>query len=142
MIDTRSINTSLSVRASVLTDDLDFDAIAQEWDRLLDQSDQRVFFLRWAWNRLWWRLLRPPDSQLFIIACRDDYDTLVGLAPFYLRQRRTAGIPHLREILFLGTGIYAQTSEYLDIVARRGYEGAVVGAIVEYLENRDDWDSL
>lgn len=142
MIDTRSVKTPLSLRASVLTDDLEFDALAPEWDRLLDQSDQQVFFLRWAWNRLWWRFLRPPDSQLFIIACRDEQDTLAGLAPFYLRQRRTAGIPHLRELLFLGTGIYAQTSEYLDIVARRGCEGVVAAAIVEYLERSDDWDSL
>src|SRR5688572_2960279 len=101
MIDTRSVNTSLSLRASALTDDLRFEALASEWDRLLDQSEQRVFFLRWAWNRLWWRLLRPPDSQLFIIVCRDEQDMLVGLAPFYLRQRRTAGIRHLRELQFL-----------------------------------------
>lgn len=142
MIDSRSVKTTPSLRASVLTDDLEFDALAPEWDRLLDESDQRVFFLRWAWNRLWWRLLRPPDSQLFIITCRDEQDRLTGLAPFYLRQRRTAGIPHLREIMFLGTGIYAQTSEYLDIVARRGYEAMVAGAIVEYLERSNEWDSV
>jgi CelD/BcsL family acetyltransferase involved in cellulose biosynthesis len=142
IIDSLSVKTSLSLRASVLTDDLEFDALAPEWDRLLDQSDQRVFFLRWSWNRLWWRLLRPSDSQLFIITCRDEQDTLVGLAPLYLRQRRTAGIPHLRELLFLGTGIYAQTSEYLDIVACHGYERIVADTLVEYLERSNDWDSL
>lgn len=142
IIDSLSVKTSISLRASVLTADLDFDALASEWDGLLEHSDQRVFFLRWAWNRLWWRLLRPPDSRLFIITCRDEQDTLVGLAPFYLRQRRTAGIPHLRELLFLGTGIYAQTSEYLDIVARCGYERVVADAIVECLERRNDWDTL
>jgi CelD/BcsL family acetyltransferase involved in cellulose biosynthesis len=142
MIDCMSVRTSLSLRASDLTDDLEFDALAPEWDRVLDQSDQRVFFLRWAWNRLWWRLLRPPDSQLFIIACRDEQDTLFGFAPFYLRQRRTAGIPHLRELLFLGTGVYVQTSEYLNIVARQGCERMVADTIVEYLERSDDWDRL
>ncbi|PYT04172.1 MAG: hypothetical protein DMF60_16040 [Acidobacteria bacterium] len=142
IIDSLSVKTSVSLRASVLTGDLDFDALVSEWDVLLEQSDQRVFFLRWAWNRLWWRLLRPPDSQLFIITCRDEQDHLVGLAPFYLRQRRTAGIPHLRELLFLGTGIYAQTSEYLDIVARRGYERVVADAIVDCLQRSDDWDRL
>lgn len=142
IIDALSSTTTLSLKASLLTDDLAFDDIAPEWDRLLDQSAQRVFFLRWAWNRLWWSLLSPPDSQLFIIACRDQQNTLVGLAPFYLRQRRTAGVPHLRELLFLGTGIYTQTSEYLDIVARRGFEEVVAGAVVEYLERSDDWDSL
>lgn len=142
IFDSLSANTSISLRASVLTADLDFDALASEWDGLLEQSDQRVFFLRWAWNRLWWRLLRPRDSQLFIVTCRDEQGALVGLAPFYLRQLRTAGIPHLRELLFLGSGIYAQTSEYLDIVARRGYERVVADAIVECLERSNDWDRL
>lgn len=142
MTDSLAVNTSNRIRASALTDDLDFDVLEAEWDRLLEQSDQQVFFLRWSWNRLWWRFLRPPDSQLFIITCRDEQDTLVGLAPFYLRQRRTAGIPHLRELQFLGTGIYAQTSEYLDVVARRGYERQVADAIVECLERSNEWDQL
>lgn len=142
MIDGPCVTTYTALRASVLTDELDFELLAPEWDWLLEQSDQRVFFLRSAWNRLWWRLLRPPDSQLFIITCRDEQGALFGLAPFYLRQRRTAGIPHLRELLFLGTGVYAQTSEYLDVVARHGFERQVAEAIVECLERSNDWDRL
>lgn len=142
MIDGPCVTTYTGLRASVLTDELDFELLAPEWDWLLEQSDQRVFFLRSAWNRLWWRLLRPPDSQLFIITCRDEQGALFGLAPFYLRQRRTAGIPHLRELLFLGTGVYAQTSEYLDVVARHGFERQVAEAIVECLERSNDWDRL
>jgi CelD/BcsL family acetyltransferase involved in cellulose biosynthesis len=126
----------------VLNRDLELEAIGREWDQLVEDSDQRAFFLRWAWNRHWWRILRPPDSQLFILTCRDERETLVGLAPVYLRQRRTAGIPHVRELLFLGTGIYAQTSEYLDIVSRRGWERVVAEAIVGHLERSNDWDIL
>jgi CelD/BcsL family acetyltransferase involved in cellulose biosynthesis len=130
------------IKASVLTRDAALDAISREWDELLEESDQHVFFLRWSWNRLWWRILRPSDSQLFIITCRDTHNKLVGLAPFYLRQRHTAGIPHVRELLFLGTGIYAQTSEYLDVVARRGYEFSVAETVVDYLQQNGDWDRL
>ena len=142
MIDSAGVKPLTTIKASVLTRDLEFDSLRGEWDQLLEQSDQRVFFLRWSWNRLWWRILRPPDSQLFIITCRDKQGTLVGLAPLYLRQRRTAGIPHVRELLFLGTGVYAQTSEYLDIVARRGYERSVAAAIVGCLKRSGDWDRL
>jgi len=142
MIDSLDEKTSGPIKASVLTRDAAFDAIRREWDELLEESDQHVFFLRWSWNRLWWRILSPPDSQLFIITCRNTQNKLVGLAPFYLRQRHTAGIPHVRELLFLGTGIYAQTSEYLDIVARRGYEFSVAETVVEYLERSSDWDRL
>jgi CelD/BcsL family acetyltransferase involved in cellulose biosynthesis len=142
MIDSLDARTSSPIEASVLTREDELDAISLDWDELLEESDQHVFFLRWSWNRLWWRILRPPDSQLFIIACRDTQNKLVGLAPFYLRQRHTAGIPHVRELLFLGTGIYAQTSEYLDIVARRGYEFSVAETVVEYLQRSGDWDRL
>src|SRR5438128_12318167 len=92
-----------SLHAEVLTDDMQFDSIREEWDELLDHSDQGVFFLRWAWNRLWWRTYRPPDSHLFVIACRDERGLLVGLAPFYRRQRKIAGFLYLNEVLFLGT---------------------------------------
>lgn len=142
MIDTLDVKTYGPIKASVLTGEAAFDAISREWDELLEESDQHVFFLRWSWNRLWWRILRPADSQLFIITCRDTQNKLVGLAPFYLRQRHTAGIPHVRELLFLGTGIYAQTSEYLDLVARRGYEFSVAETVVEYLQRSSDWDRL
>src|SRR5262249_21072962 len=142
MGDNAGAKTSMSIEASVSTDEAALEALAREWDELLDESDQRVFFLRWSWNRLWWLILRPPDSELFIITCRDEQGRLVGLAPFYLRQRHTAGIPHVRELLFLGTGIYAQTSEYLDVVARRGFEKAVADAVAECLAQDNNWDRL
>jgi CelD/BcsL family acetyltransferase involved in cellulose biosynthesis len=142
MIDSLNEKTFGPIKASVLTRDHEFDAIGREWDELLEESDQHVFFLRWSWNRLWWRILSPSDSQLFIVTCRDTQNKLVGLAPFYLRQRHTAGIPHVRELLFLGTGIYAQTSEYLDVVARRGCELIVAETVAEYLHHSTEWDRL
>jgi CelD/BcsL family acetyltransferase involved in cellulose biosynthesis len=130
------------ISTAVLTRDREFDAMEREWDELLESSDQHVFFLRWSWNRLWWRILRPSDSELFIVTCRDAQNRLIGLAPLYLRQRHTAGIPHARELLFLGTGIYAQTSEYLDIVARRDCEEKVAQSIAQLLQQSSDWDRL
>ncbi|HJQ69859.1 MAG TPA: GNAT family N-acetyltransferase [Blastocatellia bacterium] len=126
----------------VLADDAAFDRIEGEWDELLESSRQRVYFLRWDWNRTWWRSYRPADSRLFLVSCRDVEGRLVGLAPLYLVQRRTAGIPHVREALFLGTGIYTNTSEYLDIIARRGFERQVVEAIVAFLRENREWDRL
>lgn len=142
MIDSLGVMTSPAIEASVLTDDVAFETLAAEWDELLDDSDQRAFFLRWGWNQLWWRTFRPPHSHLFIITCRDTQGRLVGLAPLYWKQRRTAGVPHLRELHFLGTGIYAQTSEYLDVVARRGYERAVADLVAGFLRRDPDWDRL
>lgn len=137
-----SVKPQATVTASSLTDESAFDTLAGEWDSLLDRSDQCSFFLRLSWCRLWWHHLRPADSQLFIICCRDRSGRLVGLAPFYLKQRRTAGIPHVREINFLGTGVYAHTSERLDIVAERGYESVVAESIASFLRNENGWERL
>ena len=137
-----STSLSTSLRATVVTDAAAFSLLREEWDRLLAESDQRVYFLGWSWNRLWWRIFRPRGSRLLIITCRDEQARLVGLAPFYIRQRRTAGVPHVREVLFLGTGVYAQTSEYLDVVAKRGYERAVAESVADYLSKSKEWDRL
>jgi len=137
-----NVASSLCLRSSVLTTDAEFDQIRDEWDRLLDQSDQCAFFLRWDWNRSWWRTFKPSNSRLYIITCRDQYDNLVGVAPFYWKQHSTAGINHIREVLFLGTGVYAQTSEYLDVIARRGWEQAVARQVAKFLGSDQGWDRL
>ena len=136
------MNRAVNLTTSVVTAEAGLDALATEWDELLEHSAAHVFFLRHSWNRLWWRFLRPASSGLFIIAFRDEQDRLMGLAPFYLRQRRTAGIPHVREILFLGTGVYAETSEYLDVISRKGLEQEVARNLVDYLFQNSEWDRL
>lgn len=126
----------------VLSRETDFEALREEWDDLLDNSDQRVFFLRWFWNHLWWEQFRPAGGRLYLIACRDQAGRLQGLAPLYWQQRKTLGLPHVRDLRFIGTGVFAQTSEYLDIIARRGWEREVAETIAQLLEKRDDWDRL
>ena len=140
------MSTALATRlsahhAEVVTDEAGFARLAREWDELLDASEQRVYFLRYGWNRLWWQKLRPAGARLFVITVRDG-GRLAGLAPFYLRERRTAGIPHVRDLLFIGTGIYAQTGEYLDLIARRGHEREVAEAVAALLLRSQDWDRL
>jgi CelD/BcsL family acetyltransferase involved in cellulose biosynthesis len=126
----------------VVADEVGFARLAHEWDELLSLSEQRVYFLRHGWNRLWWQMLRPAGAQLFIITVRDGGGRLAGLAPFYLCERRTVGIPHVRELMFIGTGIYAQTGEFLDLIARRGDERRVAEAVAALLLRSDDWDRL
>src|SRR5438128_12649648 len=103
---------SVVLTTTIVEAETEFNRLKNEWDQLLDHSDQRVYFLRWAWIRAWRRNLMPANSRLFIITCRDGHGRLVGLAPLYCRCRRVAGINRIREVLFLGTGVYSQTSEY------------------------------
>jgi hypothetical protein len=82
------------------------------------------------------------NSHLYVVICRDSSGRLVGLAPFFWRQHRTAGVLHARELAFLGTGINIYTSDYLDIICRKGYEKDVVASISQLLLRNDDWDRL
>src|SRR5215471_8562155 len=126
----------------VITADSGLDDLKDEWDSLLEDSDQSTFFLRWDWAHLWWLRCSPDSSRLFLITCRDNAGKLVGLAPFYWRQRRVALTPGVREVLFLGTGTALKSSEYTDVIVRRGYERDAAHAVVECLKSRRDWDRL
>ncbi len=130
------------MHTTILTTDAEFDALREEWDALLEASDQRVFFLRWHWNRTWWQFYAPPGSRLLLVACRDAGGRLVGLAPFYLQTRRYFGFLAMREVCFLGTGTPLKTSEYLAIVARRGSEAEVGEAVAGALIAHGGWDRL
>jgi hypothetical protein len=127
---------------SVLSDDSAFERLRFEWDELLDDSAQCVFFLRRRWNQLWWRYYAPRHSRLHLMTCRDDDGRLIGLAPFYWREHRVMGVPYTRELLFLGMGIDLKTSEYLDVIARRGAERNVAETIGQWLRTHKTWDRL
>jgi CelD/BcsL family acetyltransferase involved in cellulose biosynthesis len=123
-------------------DDAALEALRAEWDELLEQSEQCVFFLRWSWVRSWWRMYAPAGSRLYLLACRDAAGQLLGLAPLYWQQRRFAGLPHIRDLNFLGTGAGIKTSEHLDLFTRRGFERPVAEACAAFLLQRSDWDRL
>ena len=128
--------------SALLSVDADFDALEAEWDGLVESSDQAVFFLRWHWNRTWWRIYAPAHSRLCLITCRDEQRRLVGLAPLYVSEQVHHGVVPVRQITFIGTGTELKTSEYLDIIAARGYERPVAETIAHTLRARRDWDRL
>lgn len=134
--------SATALQVEWLTTEAEFDALQPAWEQLLAESEQRVFFLSWSWNRLWWRTYAPPESRLFLLACRAAEGHLLGLAPLYWQQRRWAGVPHIRDLNFLGTGAGIKTSEHLDVFARRGFERACAEAFAAFLLQRDDWDRL
>jgi CelD/BcsL family acetyltransferase involved in cellulose biosynthesis len=130
------------LRVECLSSEVEFDSLQQDWDELLDDSNQCVYFLRWSWNKLWWHTYAPQNSRLYLIACYDGTDKLVGLAPLYWRERSFVGISRLQELVFLGTGVPTSTSEQLDLIARRGYEQPVAAAIADYILQAADVDRL
>jgi CelD/BcsL family acetyltransferase involved in cellulose biosynthesis len=128
--------------SQVLTDTESFASIAAEWDELIDDSNQRSYFLRWRWNYLWWTQLAPAGASLRIVVCRNDFGQMVGLCPLYQIKRRVLKLVVVRELVFLGTGIDLKTSEHLDVAVRRGYERAATESMAAAISRRDDWDRI
>jgi CelD/BcsL family acetyltransferase involved in cellulose biosynthesis len=134
--------SATALQVELLTSVAEFEALAEAWDALLEQNATQAYFLRWSWNRLWWQTYAPAGSRLYLLACHDSEGTLLGLAPLYWQPRSFAGVPHVRELNFIGMGAALKTSEHLDILAKRGFERAVAEAIATFLQARNDWDRL
>lgn len=124
---------TMTVTTGVLTSAADLEAIEPEWDDLLDDSAQSVFNMRPLWLRAWWRHFAPPGAELRAIACRDAEGTLIGLAPLYVDGA---------EVRFIGLGGEGPANQTASILARRGAEEPVVGAVVEALREDDSWSRL
>ena len=128
------------ISTALVTSESGFDALRPEWDRLLEASAQGVFFLRWQWLRAWWRSY--GTGSLHIIVCRNAAGALIGIAPLYVATQRHFRLMSVREVRFLGTHPDVRTSEYLDVIARRGEENAVADAVAAALRAAPGWDRL
>ncbi len=119
---------------------------AEDWDRLGGE----VPFRSWAWLSTWWHHYGEghcrgrPVRRLFVLTVFDDFDRLVGIAPWYIENTASHG----RVLRPLGSGEVC--SDYLSVLCRRGTEDRVAGALADYLaesaasDGRDlqPWDLL
>jgi CelD/BcsL family acetyltransferase involved in cellulose biosynthesis len=133
---------ALTVATQIISDAHSFRALSGEWDRQVSQSAHYSYFVRWHWNWLWWMHLAPATAQLFLVCCRDRSGELVGLAPLYLRARRILSFLKIQELHLLGMGVPLKTSEYVDLLAKPGWEPAVADAIAAALKDQRVWDRL
>ena len=103
-----------------VVDNLDaFSRLEPEWDGLLHASASDSPFLTWEWLHTWWRHL--AGSRRLQVATVRDGDSLVAAAPLAIVRH---AVPCLSTLEFLGTGFAG--SDYLDLIARRGFEGDCV----------------
>jgi CelD/BcsL family acetyltransferase involved in cellulose biosynthesis len=126
---------------SVIDNFKDWQELAPQWNRLLEESESATFFLTWEWLSSWAECCFDNYRSLFILSFYEK-DKLVGIAPFYI-QKKKAGLFRLREIRFLGTP--EAGSDYLSVFARKGREQKVANALYDYLtmgEGKKVWDQL
>jgi CelD/BcsL family acetyltransferase involved in cellulose biosynthesis len=106
-----------------------FAEMAAEWNALLRTSLARCIFLTWEWVHTWRRHL-GQDRELSVLAVRQD-GALVGIAPLVLDRARPERLSPLATLEFLGTGEVG--SDYLDLIAKPGFEGHVLSAVAAHV---------
>jgi CelD/BcsL family acetyltransferase involved in cellulose biosynthesis len=107
-----------------------FNALRNEWIELLRSSSSNNPFLTWEWLYSWWTHLGAPRTLQILTGRRSD-GRLVAVAPLCASRGRW---PWLSQLELLGTGWAG--SDYLDLIARRGYEQACASAFTAWLQAR------
>lgn len=121
--------TEQRLDTAVLQDARDFAALEGEWAELYEHCPSATPFQSWAWLYSWWEHY-GGDYELRLVTFRDEGGLLVGVLPLMLEYRRGFG-----RLLFVGSG----ATDYLDMLAREGWESAVVEAGVAALERTGSW---
>ena len=114
---------------AILKDAQEFALLEEEWEDLYHNSPRATPFQSWAWLYSWWEFY-GEDYELRLITVRDDEGLLIGLAPLMLKRRLG-----FRRLLFVGTG----PTDYLDVLAREGWETQVLEALARTLRQMGSW---
>jgi len=126
------------VKTQVYTDAAGFAALREEWNPLLRNSASDTIFLTWEWQSTWWKHL--GEGELYLLAMRADEGRLIGIAPLRLTTAENlASDDGLNDLSIVGC---RDVSDYLDLIAARGQEERVYGALLDWLESDEapTWD--
>lgn len=111
-----------------------FNYLHDEWNSLLHRSTANRIFSTWEWLSTWWDAYTP--GQLWIIACRDDADQLVGLAPWFIENNPVHG----RVVRSIGC---VDVTDYLDIILDTRYVDPILDCIANHIaENTHRFDVI
>lgn len=124
-----------ALRATVVADPSALTArVVDDWSALLADSASNRPTQSPLWLMTWWQVFGDSDGRRLATLLFHDGDRLVGLAPLCQRRRWHRRVVPFQRLELLGTG-ESQTdeiaSDYLGIIAARGYEEAVARALVD-----------
>lgn len=115
-----------------------FNSLREDWNNLLAQVSCNNPFLSHEWMQTWWEVY--GHGMLHIITCRDSCcGELVGILPlFCCRTRNLLPVTMLR---FMGSE--RVSSDFLDCLAREGWEKRVYSACLAILQSAAcKWDII
>lgn len=125
-----------------------FKAYREEWNRLLQESNNNTITLTWEWLYTWWEVFKDTFRKLMIIMVRDKEGQLIGIAPLLLRKYRPfPASPMIRRLEFLASGEDEDNeicSDYLNFIIQQGKEGEVTSTILNYITHNlsSEWDEI
>ena len=106
------------------TDSSAFEALASQWDTLLEHCSTRSPFLTWQWQKLWWDCWKQ-NRHLRIITVGEENGRLCGIAPLYEEKKDGK-----RELMLLGS---SDLCDYLDCIITAGEEDDFYRTLLSYL---------
>ena len=121
-----------ALRVVAITSEAALAARADDWADLLSRSASNRPTQAPLWLLAWWRVFGGQEGRRLATALLFDGDRLVGLAPLLQRLRWHRRAIPFRRLELLATGEREEdeiVSDYLGVVAERGYEDAVAEAL-------------
>ncbi len=121
------------MKLTVYTDASGFDELRPEWNDLLHRSTSDTIFCTWEWQSTWWHAY--DGGQLWIIACRTDDGTLVGIGSWLIQLKNGE-----RVVRTVGC---VDVTDYVDIIVDTAHVEEVHTALAAFLaENTDAYDRI
>lgn len=115
----------------------EFEALRPEWDQLIARSEASIFS-DWAWVEAAWRYAFP-GKQPRVLLVREAAGTLVGALPL----ARTTRLPLFATLEVIGSAPDGYPlADYGGLIAERGKENAVWGALLGFLARRRSWSLM
>jgi CelD/BcsL family acetyltransferase involved in cellulose biosynthesis len=109
----------------------ELEALAGEWNALLENSAIHVPFLRYEYLHNWWKTKGGGEWQqgeLMVIICRKEGGSLAGIAPLFLTDNRDGD----RALMLLGS---IEISDYLDFILSPMDLHPFINGLFDYLSS-------
>lgn len=128
-------------------------SISSDWDELVSDSSASVF-QTFGWQSSWWKHFASNGRNNLLVIVFSEEEKVIGIAPFFIQVRMALGSVVYRQLKLLGSGLKSEKSrilsmetegpgDYLDVIARNGYEDTAGGMVADFLSsNRHHWDEI
>src|ERR1700733_7117846 len=116
--------------------------IASEWEKLEESLQPRTPFTSPLWNSLWWKHFHTDSAwvrdELFVHTVRNEFATLIAVAPMMLTSRPAFGPLRVRALQLLGAD--ENVTEMRSVISRPEDLIEVLAALSAHFEaTASDW---